>query len=93
MPKLVPKKVVPWMLLIEAAMVLRTHWALLDDVDRRELSRIVRKSHGNPRSLTKGERSELARIVRRLDLITAGRKLMPLRGGLPKSKAKRKSAR
>ena len=30
----------------------------------------------------------VARIVRRLDLITAGRKLMPLRGGLPKSKSK-----
>jgi hypothetical protein len=89
MPKLVPKKVVPWMLLIEAAMVLRTHWSLLDDVDRRELSRIVRKSHGDPRRVTKNERSELARIVRRLDLITAGRKLMPMRGGLSKSKTKR----
>lgn len=88
MPKLMPKKVVPWMLLVEAALVLRTHWGLLDDVDRRELSRIVRKSHGNPRNVTKNERSELARIVRRLDLITAGRKLMPLRGGLPKSKRK-----
>jgi hypothetical protein len=86
MPKLMPRKIVPWMMLIEAAMVLRSHWSLLDDVDRRELSRIVRKSHGNPRNVTKNERSELARIVRRLDLLTAGRKLMPLRGGLPRSK-------
>jgi hypothetical protein len=86
MPKLMPKKVVPWMLLIEAAMVLRTHWSLLDEKDRGELSRIVKKSHGNPRNVTKRERSELARIVRRLDLITASRKLMPMRGGLPRDK-------
>jgi hypothetical protein len=82
MPRL--PKLGPWMLLLQAAVVLRSHWALLDDVDRRELSRIVKKSHGDPRRLTKGERSELLRIVRRLDLLTAGRKLMPLRGGLPK---------
>jgi hypothetical protein len=86
MAKLIPKKVVPWMLLLEAAMVARAHWALLDDRDRRELAKIVKKSHGNPMNLTKHERSELARIVRRLDLITAGRKLMPLHGGLRKNR-------
>ncbi|HEY6758321.1 MAG TPA: hypothetical protein VI318_02485 [Baekduia sp.] len=86
MPKLIPRKVVPWMLLIEAALVARTHWGLLDTQDRRELSRIVRKSHGNPMNVTKNERAELARIVRRLDLITAGRKLMPLHGGLRRGK-------
>jgi hypothetical protein len=86
MPRLPGYKAVPWLLLLEAAMVLRAHWALLDDNDRRELARIVKKSHGNPRTLTKKERSELARIMRRLDLVTAGRKLMPLRGGLPRSK-------
>ena len=67
-------------------MVLRTHWGLLDDKDRRELSRIVRKSHGDPRILDKNERSELLRIMRRLDLVTAGRKLMPFHGGLRKSR-------
>jgi hypothetical protein len=48
--------------------------------------KVVKKSHGNPRNVTKRERSELARIVRRLDLITASRKLMPMRGGLPRDK-------
>jgi hypothetical protein len=86
MPRLPGRKAVPWFLLLEAAMVLRAHWGMLDTRDRRELSRIVKKSHGNPRNLTKNERNELARIVRRLDLITAGRKLMPLRGGLARSK-------
>jgi hypothetical protein len=84
MPRLPGYKAVPWLLLLEVATVLRAHWALLDDRDRRELSRIVRKSHGDPRRLSKRERSELLRIMRRLDLLTAGRKLMPLRGGLRK---------
>jgi hypothetical protein len=86
MPKLLPKKLVPWMLLLEAAMVLRTHWGYLDAHDRRRLSDIVKKSQGNPRNITSQDRSDLARIVRRLDLITAGRKLMPLHGGLRKSR-------
>jgi hypothetical protein len=86
MPRLPGRKAVPWLLALEAAMTLRTHWGRLDDRDRSELSRIVRKSHGNPRNLTKHERSELARIVRRLDLITAGRKLLPLHGGVRRSR-------
>jgi hypothetical protein len=86
MPRLPGYKAVPWLLLLEAAQVLRTHWSYLDDKDRRELSRIVRKSHGNPRNLSKGERSDLLRIMRRLDLVTAGRKLMPLSGGLRKAR-------
>jgi hypothetical protein len=86
MPRLPGRKAVPWMLLLEGAMVLRSHWGRLDDRDRRELSRIVRKSHGNPRNLTKPERSELARIMRRLDLLTAGRKLMPFHGGVRRSR-------
>jgi hypothetical protein len=86
MPHLPGRKAIPWLLVLEGAMVLRSHWGLLDPKDRRELSRIVMKSHGNPMSLTKAERSELMRIVRRLDLITAGRKLMPMHGGLRKSR-------
>jgi hypothetical protein len=80
------RKAVPWMVLLQSAMVLRDHWGRLDDRDRRELSRIVKKSHGSPRNLSKNERSELVRIVRRLDLVTAGRKLMPFHGGLPRSR-------
>jgi hypothetical protein len=86
MPRLPGRKAIPWLLLLEAAMVLRTHWDRLDTQDRRELSRIVKKSSGNPRNLTKNERSELLRIMRRLDLVTAGRKLMPFHGGVRRSR-------
>jgi hypothetical protein len=80
MPRLPGRKTVPWMLLLQSAMMLREHWGRLDAHDRRELNRIVRKSKGLPNNLSKNERSELLRIVRHLDLITAGRKLLPFRG-------------
>jgi hypothetical protein len=86
MPRMPGRKAVPWMLLLDAALVARSHWTRLDDRDRRELARILRKSHGLPHNLTSRERSELLRIVRLLDPITAGRKLMPFRGGVRKSK-------
>jgi hypothetical protein len=85
MPRLPGGKAVPWMLVLEAAMVMRSHWGRLDDRDRRELGRIVKKSHGLPNNLTKNERSELMRIVRHLDLLTAGRKLLPFHGGVRRS--------
>jgi hypothetical protein len=80
------RKAVPWMLMLEAAMMLRSHWGRHDDHDRRQLSRIVKQSHGRPDRLTKNDRSELLRIMRRLDLITAGRKLMPFHGGVRRSR-------
>ncbi len=83
MPR-IARKAVPWMLALEAAMVMRDHWGRLPDHDRRELVRIVRASRGRPGNLTKRERSDLVRIVKGLDVITAGRKLMPMRGGLPR---------
>jgi hypothetical protein len=86
MPRLPGRKTVPWMILLQSAMMLREHWGRLDDHDRRELNRIVRKSKGLPNNLSKNERGELLRIVRRLDLITAGRKLMPFHGGVRRSR-------
>ena len=49
MPRLPGRKTVPWMILLQTAMILREHWGRLDEHDRRELNRIVRKSHGNCR--------------------------------------------
>jgi hypothetical protein len=86
MPRLPGRKAVPWMLMLEAAMVARDHWGRLDRRDRSELARIVRKSHGRPGNLTREERSELFRLMRLLDPITAGRRLMPFHGGVRKSR-------
>jgi hypothetical protein len=86
MPRLPGRKAVPWMLVLEAAMIARSHWGRLDPRDRGELGRIVRKSRGLPNNLTPKERSELLRLVRLLDPITAGRKLLPFHGGVRRSR-------
>jgi hypothetical protein len=86
MPKMPGRKAVPWMLLLEAAMIAREHWRFLDERDRRELSRIIGKSKGRPGNLTPRERSELLAIMRKLDPITAGRRLLPFNGGVRKSR-------
>jgi hypothetical protein len=85
-PRVPGRKFAPILLAIEAAMVLREHWGRLPARDRRELTRILRKFQGRPTNLTAKDRSELLRIVRQLDLLTAGRKLLPLRGGVRKSR-------
>jgi hypothetical protein len=85
-PKVPGKKLAPILLALDAAMIMRDHWGRLEAGDRRELVRILRKSHGKPTNLTSRDRSELLRIVRALDPITAGRKLMPFHGGVRKSR-------
>jgi len=80
------RKAIPWMLVLEAAMVARDHWGRLEPDDRRELARIVKRSKGLPQNLTAKDRRELMRLVRALDPVTAGRRLMPLRGGLRKGR-------
>jgi hypothetical protein len=65
-------------------MMMREHWGRLPVDDRRELARILRKSQGRYTNVNADERRELFRIVRELDLITAGRKLMPMHGGVRK---------
>jgi hypothetical protein len=85
-PRVPGLKLAPWLLALDAAIIARDHWGRLQPKDRRELTRIVRKFHGRPSDLTPRERSELVRIVRQLDLITAGRKLLPLRGGVRRGK-------
>jgi len=89
MPKLPGGKAVPWMIMLNAALIARDHWGALEPRDREELVRVLRKSHGRPGNLTSKERSDLLRIVRLLDPITAGRRLMPFNGGVRGSKRRR----
>jgi hypothetical protein len=85
-PKVPGKKIAPILIALDAAMVMREHWSRLEARDQRELMRILRKFQAGPRSLSSHDRSELLRIVRQLDLITAGRKLLPFNGGVRKSR-------
>jgi hypothetical protein len=82
MPRLPGRRTVPWLMVLEAALVARDHWGRLEDRDRHELARIVRKSKMRPGQLTERERTELRRIVSQLDLLTAGRRILPLPRGV-----------
>jgi hypothetical protein len=76
------RKAVPWMIMLEAAMLLREHWGRLPNRDRDELRRIVAKSRGRPGNLSARDRQELVRLVRALEPLELGRRLMPFGGGL-----------
>jgi hypothetical protein len=72
------RRTVPWLMMLEAALVARDHWGRLEGSDRRELARIVRESRMRPSALSERDRGELKRIVGQLDLLTAGRRVLPL---------------
>ncbi len=75
------RRALPWTLLLDLALALRHRWKELPERDQRELGRIVRKSKGRPGNLNQRDRNELKRIVKDLDLLAAGRDLLPFGGG------------
>jgi hypothetical protein len=73
MPRL---RALQWMVLLDIAMVARAHWSRLETAERRRLTEIARKGrHMNAR-----DRADLGRIVRKLEVLEAGRELMPMVG-------------
>jgi hypothetical protein len=53
--KMVRRKV-PWILVFEAAIMLRARWRTLPRDERNRLTELARRSKGNPMHLTAGER-------------------------------------
>jgi hypothetical protein len=67
-------RTVPWRLVLEVATLVVTR--LRDDLppaERRRLTALVRKSKGDPRRLTGGERRQLLELLRTVDLGRLGR--------------------
>jgi len=84
-------RVLPWLLLFEAAKTLRAH--LTDNLspeDRRRVVRIVRESKGDPRKVGSRERDELRAIAGRLDMLTLARDLLPLAGRVAGKRGRRR---
>jgi hypothetical protein len=73
------------MLLLDVVMVARRHWDLLEPGDRRRLTEIMR----NVRDLSARDRKDLRRIAAKLELVGAGRELMPIIGSRGKKKKRR----
>ena len=75
-------KGLPWLVLLQAGVVLGKRWSALSAKDRARLARLVRQSRGRVGNLSVKDRLELRRLSRKLDLKGAGRELLPLlRGG------------
>jgi hypothetical protein len=78
-------RVAPWMVALDVAIVLRDVWSRLEPHDRRHVREIVRRG----RSMSERDKRELMRIVRKLELLDAGRQLMPIVGKRRKRRARR----
>jgi hypothetical protein len=82
-------RVVPWALLARAALAMVTRWTSLSDKERARLASLVRKSRGRAGNLNARERTELRSLVRKLDLMGAGRELLPLARGSKRAHRRR----
>jgi hypothetical protein len=77
-------KGLPWVLLLDAAVVVNSHWQELKESERNRVGALIRKSKGDPRNLTKRERDELRKIAGKLDVPGMARDLIPFAGRLRK---------
>ena len=73
MPRL---RAIQWMVLLDVAIVARERWTRLDASERRRLTEIARDA----RHLSKRDRVDLRRIVDKLELVDAGRQVLPIVG-------------
>jgi hypothetical protein len=64
------------MIALDVAMLMRDLWGRLEPRDRRRLGEIVRSG----RSMSQSDRTDLMRIVRKLELLDAGKQLIPIVG-------------
>ncbi len=76
----VGSRTLPWVLVGQAAVVLRDHWKRVSPADRARLAELVKASKGRPMHLTPQQRTEISNIVKRADIPGLGRDLAPLAG-------------
>lgn len=65
------------MIALDAALLARDRWSRLESHERRRLAEIARKG----RSMSEREKADLKRLVAKLELLDAGRRLVPIFGG------------
>jgi hypothetical protein len=71
--RLLARRAIPWLALLEIIRAGKTHWDELDPRDRRRLVELLRRSKGRAQNLSAGERRELRDLARRLELLRFGR--------------------
>jgi hypothetical protein len=70
-------RLLPWLLLYEAASVAGAEWRGLSSSERERLTRLVVKSKGWPSNLSRRERAEVKRIITKVDLQRVAREIVP----------------
>ena len=69
-------------MMLQASVVVGRRWTALSKKDRERLTRLLRESRGRLDNLSSRERTELRRLVGKLDINRMGRELLPvLRAG------------
>ncbi len=71
-------KPIPWLLLLQAALMIDRRRRSLSREERSRLAHLLGRSKGLPNRLTEAERAELKVIAAKLDLVGMGRDLLPL---------------
>jgi hypothetical protein len=84
------KQALPWAALVRVAAVVGKRWGALTAKERGRLASLARTSRGRPGNLSKGERNELRKLVRKLDLAGAGRELSSVLRGRGRGRGRRR---
>lgn len=77
-PAKAQSRTLPFLLLGQAAIVLREHWRTVPQADRARLAELLKASRGRPANLTPHQRSDLTAIMKRVDMGGLTRDLAPL---------------
>jgi len=72
-------KAFPWALLIEAGLIARGRWRSMPERERRQLVMLARRSRGWPGNLSAAERTELWRLMVRLNVRDLAGEIVALR--------------
>jgi hypothetical protein len=78
--KLERLRALPWIAVVQGAVVISRRWRALSAKDRARLGRLARASQGRPSNLSGKERAELRALARKLDPVGLGRELLALGG-------------
>jgi hypothetical protein len=79
-------KALPWAALLRVGFAVGRRWRSLSERDRSRLTELVRRSRGRLGNLSSGERKELRKLARKLDLRGMGDELRGLLRGKRRGK-------
>jgi len=69
-----PFRLTPWLILLQALVVLREHWVQLEQAERDDVLAMFRRTNGMMHRLTPEERARLFEIAKRLRPLALARK-------------------